>query len=169
MPPQTAIRNCIAKAATFKGRAPRAEFWWFMALNAAAGILALGIDGPIPSPGQESTTRWAHLTVTFAFLIPNVSVAARRLHDLGQTARWLLLVPSVIAAGLSIVIAGAMVPALAALTQVAILATNAMTSVAMLCLLVAFAFKGTKGPNRFGPDPLASPDFGIPSEYRYKP
>ena len=54
---------------------------------------------------------------SLALLLPGLAVAARRLHDLNQSAWWLLL---------------------------------------YVFILGAFFWKGTTGPNRFGPDPLGA-------------
>ncbi|WP_293681766.1 DUF805 domain-containing protein [uncultured Phenylobacterium sp.] len=73
----------------FQGRAARSEYWlfclWMLILGVAAGTIdalafnARGFGGP------------CGLFVTFAHLIPNLSLSFRRLHDTNRTAWWLLI------------------------------------------------------------------------------
>lgn len=78
-----AIRVCLAKYADFTGRASRPEFWWFMLfVNLVAGGLMYVHE---------------NLSAVFlvAMLLPLLAAGARRLHDIGKSAWWLLflLVP----------------------------------------------------------------------------
>jgi uncharacterized membrane protein YhaH (DUF805 family) len=75
-----AIKTCLNKYATFDGRAGRAEFWWFVLFNflvsAAASIV------------------WHRLgnLAGLALLLPSFAVGARRLHDIGKSGWFQLLV-----------------------------------------------------------------------------
>lgn len=73
-----AIKVCFTKYADFNGRAPRAEFWWFMLFQF---IVSCSI-GLIPIVG------WI---VDLALLIPTLSVSWRRLHDIGKGGGWWFL------------------------------------------------------------------------------
>jgi DNA-binding CsgD family transcriptional regulator len=78
-----AIRVCLAKYADFTGRATRPEFWWFMLfVNLVVGGLMYVNE---------------NLSAVFlvAMLLPLLAAGARRLHDIGKSAWWLLflLVP----------------------------------------------------------------------------
>ena len=78
-----AIKTCLSKYATFEGRAGRPEFWWFMlfcmlAISLAEGFVGEGFSG----------------LVTLAVLVPTFAVSARRLHDIGRTGWWQLLLLS---------------------------------------------------------------------------
>lgn len=66
----------------FKGRATRAEFWQFMAIECAI-TFALGIT--IIGPA----------IFILATLLPSLAVASRRLHDCGRTAK-LILIPLIL-------------------------------------------------------------------------
>ena len=71
----TAIKTCFSKYADFNGRARRSEFWYFYLLTfVAAWIPFLG---------------WL---LSVALIIPSLSVGARRLHDIGRSGWWQLLV-----------------------------------------------------------------------------
>lgn len=69
-----AISICFKKYANFKGRAPRAEFWWFYLLSVIAGI--------IPFLG------WI---ASLALIVPSLAVTWRRLHDIGKGGGWFFI------------------------------------------------------------------------------
>lgn len=71
----TAIKTCFAKYATFEGRARRSEFWFWWLFTFIVSIVL----GWIPIIG------WI---ISLAFIIPNISVAVRRLHDTGRSGWW---------------------------------------------------------------------------------
>lgn len=71
----TAVKTCFSKFLTLEGRARRSEYWWFS--------LACAIACIIPCVG------WIFALVA---IIPHISVAIRRLHDVGRSGAWLLLV-----------------------------------------------------------------------------
>lgn len=80
-----AVLICFKKYADFKGRARRSEFWWWtlfaMVINLIALVVACGgID--------SSFCSW--LIPYLIILLPSMAVTARRLHDIGRTAWWLL-------------------------------------------------------------------------------
>ena len=74
-----AIKSCLGQYATFTGRASRSEFWWFFLFQvlvmAATGMLGDVING----------------IASLALLLPALAVGARRLHDIGRTGWWQLL------------------------------------------------------------------------------
>lgn len=74
-----AISACLSKYATFSGRASRPEFWWFflfqVLVTVAAGMLGDMISG----------------LVGLALLLPALAVGTRRLHDIGKSGWWQLL------------------------------------------------------------------------------
>ena len=80
-----AVRSVLKKYASFEGRARRSEFWYgglFVMLVVMAGFaidLALGAGGNV------------YLVVLLAMMLPSLAVSARRLHDVDQSAWWLLL------------------------------------------------------------------------------
>lgn len=99
------IRTCIGKYVTFSGRAVRSEFWWF-ALFVFAGNMLLGIVDSLlfgttvtTDTGFSASTDTPILSGIFglAMLLPMISVAVRRLHDVGRSGwwYWIALVPLV--------------------------------------------------------------------------
>ena len=75
------IATCLAKYATFSGRASRSEYWWFYLFTLLMQWGSLLVD---PS-GQLGGL------VAIVFLLPNWAAAVRRLHDTGRSGWWLLI------------------------------------------------------------------------------
>ena len=77
-----AIKSCLGQYATFSGRASRSEYWWFFLFQVlvmvAASMLGDVING----------------IASLALLLPALAVGARRLHDIGRTGWWQLLLLS---------------------------------------------------------------------------
>lgn len=92
-----AIKSCIGKYATFEGRAPRSEYWWFylfyvlvaVCLQAAFYGIGLGIGG-VAGAGMASGV--CSVLLALVFLLPSLAVMVRRLHDTGRSGWWTLLV-----------------------------------------------------------------------------
>lgn len=87
-----AVRTCLSRYATFRGRAPRSEFWWFVVFNLIAALVAFVIDGAsFGFGGGEDAVQPVSSIMTLALFLPNLAVAVRRLHDIGRTGWWVLL------------------------------------------------------------------------------
>jgi uncharacterized membrane protein YhaH (DUF805 family) len=80
-----AVRDAFSKYATFTGRSSRPAYWWFYLFNILTLIAALLVDLALGTSGI------IYGLVGLALLLPNLSVAARRLHDSGHSAWWLLI------------------------------------------------------------------------------
>lgn len=65
-----AIKTCLGKYVDFKGRASRAEFWWF--------FLAVFIVSCIPFVNF----------LGILLVLPYLSVSWRRMHDIGKGGGW---------------------------------------------------------------------------------
>ena len=134
----SAVRSCFGKYASWQGRAPRSEFWWFQlfvvvvsfvlsALDAALGLVVdLGSEtvettsGPITFFNGDLgalSTIWA-----IVIFLPSLAVLVRRLHDTDRTGwwYWILLVPCI----------------------------------GPIVIIVFMLLPSTRGDNRFGTDPL---------------
>ncbi|MGR3985039.1 MAG: DUF805 domain-containing protein [Gammaproteobacteria bacterium] len=83
------IATCFIKYATFTGRASRSEFWWFalftVLLSAATGV----VDKTL---GTEMLTPLLNV----GLLLPRVSAGVRRLHDIGKSGLWMLLIFTIV-------------------------------------------------------------------------
>ncbi len=182
----------LAKYADFQGRSRRSEFWlWLLfryVVNSIAAIIAASlIMGNIsylfltPNPDPHVFLRHYFTTIMpmipllgiirLAFLIPDLAVAVRRLHDIGRTGFWLLLPFAVGIGGLIVgfVLGGFQIWSLVRLGDhindaatfgyvlgfigTFLLCFVLPSLVAWLVLLVFFITEGKRGPNCFGPDP----------------
>ena len=82
MPLMAAAKTCVQKSFTIQGRASRSEYWWFFVTIMIAQIGLTIVDLTLGTP----------LSLLVLALIPaNITVAIRRLHDVGKSG-WLLLI-----------------------------------------------------------------------------
>ncbi len=123
----TAVRTCFGKYATFRGRARRAEYWWFVLFNMLAHIVLSIIDAVIFGVGggamHGGEPQILSGLFSLAVFLPSLAVGVRRLHDTGRSGWWLLiwLIPVI----------------------------------GWIVLIWWLATPGEDGPNSHGPDPLA--------------
>lgn len=77
---------CWNKYATFSGRARRKEYWMFVLFNFlfAAGIQI--VDTALGATGALSAL------YSLAVFLPGLAVCVRRLHDIGKSGWWCLIV-----------------------------------------------------------------------------
>lgn len=77
--------------ANFSGRAGRSEFWFFMLVAFVANIVLGILDSVVGLFGILG------LVFSLGIMLPSLAVGARRLHDIGRSGWWqlLLLVPVV--------------------------------------------------------------------------
>ena len=88
-----------------------------------------------------------------AILIPNIAVAVRRLHDTNRSGWWLLAPMAPYAVALIMAVMANAAPDLAIVAGlVSLLAMLVALGLAVM-LFVFYCLEGTRGPNRFGPDP----------------
>lgn len=88
-----AITTCFGKYANFSGRASRSEFWWFYLFAVLmvwfASLVGVTID---PVWGSDALSSLVNLAV----FIPIISAGTRRLHDIGKSGWWQLIMLTVI-------------------------------------------------------------------------
>ncbi len=141
----------LKKYATFSGRAPRAEYWWFYLLSIILYIVATVIDSllglSIVGPYGPVT-----LLVAIGLLIPYLAATVRRLHDRNHSGWWVLapFLPYAIVIALVAQAGGDLT------TSTSVGAVGILTIVAGIAAIVLFVFlvlPGTKGPNGYGEDP----------------
>ena len=86
MPITDAVRSVLNNYATFTGRAPRPEYWYFVLAYILAVIVASILDGFIIGyPVLQSI-------LSLGLLVPSLAVACRRLHDTDRSGWWQLIV-----------------------------------------------------------------------------
>ncbi|CAN5404025.1 hypothetical protein BH09PSE1_BH09PSE1_30360 [soil metagenome] len=161
--------------ADFRGRASRSEYWLFMVSQGLIYIGCVLMAGMSLGKHDMSAQGLGVLGWLIAvpvlmtlLALPNYAVLARRLHDSGRSAKWMaLLLPTIAVNFVTFKALGSLakqVPvagldggeaiAQAALSQLAGIGVIAIVaSVCNLALFVMTLMPGTRGPNRFGPDP----------------
>ena len=83
----------LNKYATFSGRARRSEYWWWYLFVTIVFVVAGILDRAVGLTYSDLTLGggWIATIAGIVFLIPNLAVAVRRLHDTGRTGWWLLI------------------------------------------------------------------------------
>ena len=136
-----AIRTCFSKYATFSGRASRSEYWFFSLFITIVISVGAIID-------YAAGSHIPNLLIWLVIL--SFAVQVRRLHDIDRTGWWVLgLVPAI---GLTpIADLDMSVPYFIVLPIWLVYLLTTVVLVVWACM------RGTLGPNRYGPDPLAAP------------
>ena len=74
-----AVRTCLfRKYFEFRGRASRAEYWWFLVFGVSVNVAVAGV-------------RPLSYLVTALLVVPQTAVTVRRLHDTNRSGWWILL------------------------------------------------------------------------------
>ena len=76
----------------FNGRARRKEYWMFCLFNIIFSYVLGFIDGFTGMMDMDSGYGLLSGIYTFAVLLPSISVAVRRMHDVGKSG-WFCLIP----------------------------------------------------------------------------
>jgi len=92
---QTAVKTCFNKYATFSGRASRSEYWFFYLFTIIASVITWVIDTMLLGYGADDTGAIS-LIFQIIIILPGLAVGARRLHDIGKSGWWQLLVLTLI-------------------------------------------------------------------------
>lgn len=79
----------LKKYVEFSGRASRAEYWYFVLINVVISFAISWILGNLA--GQDTASLVSGL-YSLAVLLPSLAVSARRMHDIGKSGWWLLIV-----------------------------------------------------------------------------
>lgn len=83
-----ALKDGFARYVDFKTRSTRSQYWWFtlwmilFSIGAAMidGMMGMGDSGPVG------------LLVSLGTFLPSIAIGIRRLHDIGRTGWWFLIV-----------------------------------------------------------------------------
>jgi uncharacterized membrane protein YhaH (DUF805 family) len=87
---QQAVKSCFAKYATFSGRSTRSEYWYWVLFATLGSLVALIIDTSVLGFDPSGVSPISGI-FDLVILLPGITVAARRLHDMDRTAWWLLV------------------------------------------------------------------------------
>ena len=154
MSPVDWAKRPIEKYADFSGRAPRAEYWWFVLATIIAYIVVMIVDSILGLDGMAGPYGLLSLVLMLALLVPSLSVTVRRLHDTNRSGWWMLV--AIIPYFIMGVLAGGAIASgsMGALAGVGLISLVALAGA--IVLLVFMVLPGTTGDNRFGADPYGS-------------
>lgn len=134
----------LKRYADFSGRSRRKEYWMYTLFLIIVAVVVGVVEGVLGL--SQMVGPYGPITALFALatLVPNIAVSVRRLHDTNRSGWWILLpiIPYAVVAFL--LLSGNL--AMAGIAGMVAL-------VAVIALLVFMVLDGTKGDNRFGPDP----------------
>ncbi|WP_205480770.1 DUF805 domain-containing protein [Sphingomonas arenae] len=150
MTPMDWAMRPLKRFAEFSGRSPRAEYWWFYLGYIVLSVLLNIITNISAILGMVLSL------ASLVLIIPFIAVGVRRLHDIDRTGWWLLAPVVPYALGFAMI-------GTAVFTNPEGIAASGGFGVGMIFFgiglilaLVVFVFTllpGTKGSNRYGPDP----------------
>lgn len=80
-----AVQRFFARYALFRGRASRSEFWWWYL---ASAIVEIVLQVLVRVSGAFNILA---LIYGLAVIVPQIAIAARRLHDTNRSGWWQLL------------------------------------------------------------------------------
>ncbi|WP_272986353.1 MULTISPECIES: DUF805 domain-containing protein [Hyphomonas] len=132
-----AVKMFFARYVDFQGRSMRSEYWWVYLFNmiivAIWAILFFVLGGINMRTEEVSPLGFILIALIaiygLAIVIPSIALFVRRLHDINQTG-WIYL-------GL---VVASVIPVIGFIASIA--------------MIVIACIPGTKGPNKYGPDPL---------------
>ncbi len=127
-----AIASCMRKFVTFSGRAPRAEYWWFILFTTITSVV-FDIIQPVIAA-----------ILSLVFVLPTLAAGWRRLHDTGKSGLWNL---SPLLGLIPIGIGGA------ADLKFLVYVGFAIFVGLILYVLVLTLTRGDVGANKYGDDP----------------
>jgi len=81
----------LKKYAEFDGRSRRKEYWMFVLFNLIISIALASFERML-GLGNEYGTGFLSTIYSIGVLIPSIAVGIRRLHDIGKSGWWLLIV-----------------------------------------------------------------------------
>lgn len=102
------IKSVFSKYATFRGRASRSEYWWFVLFNTIVCCILSAASLPYPPTsefigminsdpyslyaaiGQTATGKILYI-YSLAVILPTLAVSVRRLHDIGKGGGWIFI------------------------------------------------------------------------------
>lgn len=93
-----AVKSCFNQYCGFKGRASRAEFWWFALFTAIVGFVLGFVDGLLFTSTENAFFALLGFSGLFQLgvFLPTLAVTARRLHDTDKSGWWMLLYLTII-------------------------------------------------------------------------
>ncbi|MBQ9128894.1 MAG: zinc-ribbon domain-containing protein [Thermoguttaceae bacterium] len=144
--------HCLKNYCVFRGRATRTEFWGWFVPWAAVVFIAAPTVANVLTANVDDAAAWLNGFHCFWFgttLLPSLAVFARRLHDVGRSAkRWLA---SVVWGGVGVALWGVWAEGGELRTAWRVLAFFIPAGIAQFRAAITAGFgDGMREPNRFG-------------------
>jgi uncharacterized membrane protein YhaH (DUF805 family) len=154
------VGQTLARALEFQGRARRREVIDYLVISAAFLMIVNGLAGELAEP---HVARWVAFATQYLILVPAAALVVRRLHDIGWSGRWSIVLLPVALRNMALDLLAQIGGWEARRPVEAVLAYAdwvLFPPFALLYLLLIVA-PGKKGPNRFGPDPRIGDDGAV--------
>ena len=157
----------LKRYAEFSGRSRRMEFWMFalfqiilwcifmvLALAVMGSALMAGgrgsVGGLMAAGGSAMILFAIGLIIALALFIPGLAVAVRRLHDTDRSGWW-------VGGYILLAVANNIITRATGSASLGMI-LSLVTLVYAIMLIVFYCLDGTKGPNKYGPDPKGQVD-----------
>ncbi len=143
----TSVKSVYSKYTTFSGRAGRAEYWHFFLFTIIAGAVLSTIEPRLGS------------AFSIANFVPNLAVAARRLHDTNRSAKLIAALVALELVLLIVIVVAFVVGITGAVTVdsgllrgggIGVLIAGLLFLVIGVYWIYLMAKRGDAGPNRYG-------------------
>ena len=134
----------------FSGRSNRGEYWWAVLAPILLSIVVSIVNMALFGVGSEMQPLSALLSL--ATLLPSLSLAVRRLHDIDRTGWWILAPLGLVVLGFLFLIPmmSQMGTGIGPSFPVGATVSFIGAFVMVVVLFVWYCQRGTDGPNRFG-------------------
>jgi uncharacterized membrane protein YhaH (DUF805 family) len=134
------------KYATFTGRAPRSEYWWYSLFTFLLSLLAAVIANTLYGDPSELTL---FDIVWLLIFLPSVAVSVRRLHDVNKSGWWLLY------PWLGLIL----IPIASLFDDTSLMDSMIVISIALMALVYLYVLylaikKSDSGENQYGKSPI---------------
>ena len=81
----------LKRYADFSGRSTRPEYWYFFLFNLIFAIAAMLLDSMLGLNFNYVPYGYIYVLYGIAMLLPGLSAAVRRLHDIDKSGWWILI------------------------------------------------------------------------------
>ncbi|WP_397602226.1 DUF805 domain-containing protein [Silvanigrella sp.] len=86
------VKCALKNYRTFRGRASRSEFWYFLLFDFSVLFILVFINKFIYGESNEFNLLKFLISIIFiALILPSITVTVRRLHDINKSGWWIFL------------------------------------------------------------------------------
>jgi uncharacterized membrane protein YhaH (DUF805 family) len=136
---------------SFRGRASRAQYWLVVISNFVLMVAGIVLVAHAVAPASAEAGLIAMVIWAGVLIVSSLAISAKRLRDFDFSAWWLVAMAAAFAA-IGLVEGFLSIGGHAAPARLTTAVGNVLT---LIVMLVLGSIPGTRGPNRFGPEPAA--------------